>query len=284
MSGHVALFFKVDTNPDALEGFFLTHSTLAGIEEKSDGTRAFYLAREEWTAELRKALAEFTGANAGIEFLRSEEIPERDWNAEWEASVMPERATAELVISPSWRLEEAKAVSAKHIIIIDPKMSFGTGHHETTRLCLGAIEALDVSEKHVLDLGTGTGVLAIYAILRGAAGAVGVDTDHWSIENAAENRSRNEMTENRFELRLGTLESALRPSERYQIILANLHRNLLIENAEGIRRHAMPGGRVVLSGILIYDEADIRQAYEAKGFRFMREWRENEWAALLFES
>ena len=283
VNSYIALFFDAGTSVDSLEGFFLRHTSMAGIEEKNNGIHAIYLPSEEWTNTVQKSLSQFITENPEVEFLGSEEIAERNWNAEWEASVLPERATQDLIITPSWHLDQARAMASKYVLIIDPKMSFGTGHHETTRLCLQAIEKLDVVGKHVLDLGTGTGVLAMYALLRGAEDAVGIDTDHWSIENATENRELNELAPGKFELRSGTLETASKPEERFDVILANIHRNILLESAASIREHCSAGAKIVLSGILMYDIAEIRGTYEAHGFRFVHEWKENEWACLLFE-
>jgi len=284
-SGHVGLSFVV-SGPDAdlLEGFFLMHSTLAGIEEKSDGSLLYYIPASEWTKTFQESLQAFCREHPTIEFLGSEEIVDRDWNAEWEATILPQLATSELVITPSWKLEEARQMGAKYTITIDPKMSFGTGHHETTRLCLQAIEEMEVAGKRVLDLGTGSGILAMYALMRGARSAVGIDMDSWSIANAAENRALNNISESQFEIRQGTLETAARESETFDLILANLHRNILIENAGLLRKHSRANAWLVLSGILVYDVAEIRGAFEGARFTFSKELRENEWSCLVFQA
>ncbi len=284
-SGHIALTFSAfGADADALEGFFFAHTALAGSQENEDGSVTFYLPETEWTDAVQSLLEAVCGSRPEIEFLASEAVPERDWNAEWEASVLPQRVTEELVITPSWKLEEAQQLGLKYLLQIDPKMSFGTGHHETTRLCLHAMEDLDLSGKHALDLGTGTGVLAMYALLRGARRAVGIDTDSWSIQNAIENRTLNGFSESQFELRHGTLESAVAPAETFDIILANLHRNILLEHCEAIRDCSPPGAYIVLSGILIYDAHDIRATYGQRGhFEFVTELREQEWICLVFQ-
>ena len=192
------------------------------------------------------------------------------------------QATPELVITPSWKKEDAKKLGSKHIIAIDPKMSFGTGHHETTRLCLTAIESFELDGCAVLDIGTGSGVLAIYALLRGAREAVGVDTDEWAIENARENRMRNHCSDRQFEIRAGTLDR-IRKQEVFHLIVANLHRNVLLEVVDQIHSHAIRDAYVILSGILIYDAEEIRSAYEKAKFTFVRELKENEWACLIFQ-
>ena len=218
-----------------------------------------------------------------IRFLESEEIEEKDWNAAWEAEIEPVKISDELVISPSWKLDEAKKLGAKYLIIIDPKMSFGTGHHETTRLCLKAIEKIDCNKRSVLDIGTGTGALAMYALLRGAEYAVGIDTDEWSFKNVVENRERNSFTEKQFDVRHGDLTATVKNDEPFDIILANIHRNILLTIADEIKSHHKVGGALILSGILEYDAEEVLEAYTKAGYKLTKQMQENEWVALHLE-
>lgn len=266
---------------DVLQGFMLTHVTVEGIEE-ADGELTYYVSSSEWDDNRDQALRELLETVPGIRFLGQEIIEDRDWNAEWEASVQPEYVTPHLVITPRWHEEQALAMGAELLIVIDPKMSFGTGHHETTRLCLRALETIECAGRTVLDLGTGTGVLAIYALQRGAKLAVGVDTDPWSIENAIENRTLNHLLPEQFEIRAGTLQEVVRESDSFDIILANIHRNVLLELAPAIRRHASDGANLILSGLLTYDAEEVREAYEHAGFEWISKSVENEWACLTF--
>jgi ribosomal protein L11 methyltransferase len=218
-----------------------------------------------------------------IRFLESEEIEEKDWNAAWEAEIEPVKISDELVIAPSWKLDDAKKLNLKHLIIIDPKMSFGTGHHETTRLCLKAIEDLDCSWKSVLDIGTGTGALAMYALLRGAEYAVGIDTDEWSFKNVVENRERNSFSEKQFDVRHGDLAATVKANEHFDIILANIHRNILLTIVIEIKTRHKPGGRLILSGILEYDAEEVLRAYTKAGYILIEQMHENGWIALHLE-
>ncbi len=283
-SEYVSLQFDVNAEDQVLlEGFFLTHSTFAGAQEHDDGTVTFYIPVSEWNEAFEERIQTFCAEHADVEYLGAETIEDRDWNAEWEATILPVRATPDLVITPSWKMDDAKMLGAKYIITIDPKMSFGTGHHETTRLCLAAMESLEMNERTVLDIGTGSGVLAIYALLRGAKHAVGIDTDHWAIENTIENRERNYITEERFEIQQGTVD-IIEDSAHFEIILANIHRNILLEIAEQIHSHSTSNAYVILSGILMYDSEEILAAYEKAKFQFVRELKENEWACLIFRT
>lgn len=278
-----ALRFRVPMDvEELLHGFMLMTFAPQGIEEV-DGETIYYIEHAEWTPEKEAGVQHFLSQHTSVRFLGSETIEDRDWNAEWEATIEPQWATLKLVIAPSWKMDDARAMKSEYLITIDPKMSFGTGHHETTRLCLAAIEQLDTRGKHVLDIGTGTGVLAMYALLRGATDAVGIDTDEWSILNVKENRALNDISLEQFDIRQGTLDAVVHTNEQFDIILANIHRNVLIDIAKAMMVHANPGAYTVLSGLLVYDLEEVRDIYESVGWRFIQEARENEWACLIFQ-
>ena len=282
----IRLTFRADLDSeDALQGFMMMQTTVEGIEESSDGLLHYCIPLVEWTESFKSDLDEFLNRlpARSAAFLRAEPLEIKDWNALWEASIEPLQASPELVITPSWKLEEAKAIGAKYLMVIDPKMSFGTGHHETTRLCLRAIESLDVARKAMLDVGTGSGVLAMYALMRGASHAIGIDTDQWSVENVEENRGRNGLTEAQFEVKRGTLQTAIDTSMKFDIILANIHRNILLEIADSLADHSHSGTYLVLSGLLTYDAAEVLERYHIAGFESVDELRENEWVALVMK-
>lgn len=278
----IELTFRANLEAEeSLEGFMLVSATIEGIEETSDGLIHYYLPIAEWNDAFKLQLAQFLSVSDSAELLEATPLEVKDWNAAWEASIEPLRVTDELVISPSWKLEVAQKLGAKYLIEIDPKMSFGTGHHETTRLCLKAIETIDVSGKSVLDIGTGSGILAIYTLLRGANHATGIDTDSWSIENVEENRLLNKIPSDVFLVKQGTLAEVGLATEKFDIILANIHRNILIEIATEISLRSKKHTMLVLSGLLTYDAEEVTKRYETAGFELLDQLRENEWIALV---
>jgi ribosomal protein L11 methyltransferase len=279
---HATLTFRVSMEfEDQLQGFMMMNATVEGIEEVADGSIRYSIPLEELTDELLGRIATLAeGSHGEMQLLGTEAMEVRDWNAEWEASIEPLRITDDLVISPSWKLDEAKQLGAKHLMIVDPKMSFGTGHHETTRLCLRAVDAMDIRGKSVLDIGTGSGVLAMYALMKGAKNAVGIDTDVWSIENAEENRAKNNFTKSQFDIRAGELQVSVGSEELFDLIFANIHRNVLLAIPQAIRSHLKPQGIAILSGLLIYDAPEVLAAFEASGFTLDEQLQENEWVAL----
>ena len=282
---YLSLVFEVPLEyEEALQGYFLVNHNPQGFEERNDGAFLVHIMKDEWTTDHEIALKEFIKSLAPND-IKLEEVQtykNTDWNAQWEAGIEPLRVTDELVIAPSWRLSEADTMERKHLIIIDPKMSFGTGHHETTRLCLQMIEHIDCDGKNILDLGSGTGILAIYSMMRGAAHAVAVDTDEWAFENAQENCKRNGYDERSIELRHGDL-STVKPQEKFEIVIANIHRNVLLLIQDELAAHQSPNSILILSGILEYDADEIREAYEGTGYRFIERLQENEWVSLRFE-
>jgi ribosomal protein L11 methyltransferase len=209
--------------------------------------------------------------------IEREEIEEQNWNAEFERSLEPVRVSDDLVYTQSWNPVDAPGAL---VVTIDPKMSFGTGHHESTRLISRLMMRLDLDERSVLDIGTGTGALAIIAAKRGAARVVAFDNNEWAVENARENFERNEVT-GEIELALGELSEI--DGSDYDVILANLHRNLIIELLPEIARRFGTRERTLLtSGVLIADYQGLIDAAAAQGLRVIEEERENEWVSTRF--
>jgi ribosomal protein L11 methyltransferase len=281
----LVLTFRVDLeDEDDLQGFLMVTVNVQGIEERADGLIDVYISAEDWTEETQHAIDQFAKSRKTVQLIEVKPLEVKDWNAEWEASIEPVLVTNEVVITPSWKLEQSKALRAKHTLVIDPKMSFGTGHHETTRLCMRAIEKIDVSGESVLDVGTGSGVLAFYALQRGARHAVAIDTDQWSIDNVKENQALNSISDSVFDLRKGELEQTIAQSETFDLIIANIHRNVLLAISNSIASRTNSGGNVILSGLLIYDAEEIRTEYEASGLTFVEQLQENEWISIILHT
>lgn len=209
--------------------------------------------------------------------IEREEVEEQNWNAEFERSLEPVHVTDDLVITQSWNPVDAPGAL---VVTIDPKMSFGTGHHESTRLISRLMMGLDMTGRNVLDVGTGTGTLAIIAAKRGAARVVAFDNNEWAVDNARENFERNGV-DAQIELVLGELSEV--DMTDVDIIVANLHRNLIIELLPELARRFGPRERTLLtSGVLIVDYDGLIEAAAAQGLRVIEDVRENEWVATRF--
>lgn len=207
-------------------------------------------------------------AHVGGRIRSISEIPPQNWNEIWEATVRPIRVPPFLV-RPSW----APAEEGLHDIVVDPKMSFGTGHHETTRLMLDYIPEFVSKGSTVLDLGTGTGVLAIAAARLGASRVLAVDNDPWSVENAKENVAANQVN-GAVSVSEGTLEDVV---EAVDVLLANINTGVLLACIPQFAGNLEDGGVVVLSGMLERDVSTIVESLEANGFSVLRRLGEGEW-------
>lgn len=202
-------------------------------------------------------------------------IAKENWNEEWEKNFSPITVTDQIYVratfhepDPSFPLE----------IVITPKMSFGTGHHETTSQVMELQLAIDHQDKSVLDVGTGTGILAILAEKLGASRIAAFDIDEWSVENTLENTQLNQAQH--IEVRLGTI--ADEPAEVYDIVLANINRNILLEEIPLYRRFMKDDATLVVSGFYENDMADIQEVAERSGLKKLTHLSKNNWAAVVF--
>jgi ribosomal protein L11 methyltransferase len=259
-------------------------------------------------AAVREALADATVALGHLQAfelrpigqLRTRLVREEDWAQAWKSHFPVLRIGRRLVIRPTWRRHRKR--SGDVVLSLDPGMAFGTGLHPTTRLCLAALETLADEgllaggaggaglggrgaeaggagrggRSRVLDVGCGSGILAIAAGKLGAGELLGVDTDPIAVESTAANARLNGLTR-RVRVRRGSVPTNEPP---FDLVLANLIASLLVQLAEPLRRELVPGGRILASGIFRDREGDVRTAFEAVGLTLGRRWVEDDWVAL----
>jgi ribosomal protein L11 methyltransferase len=210
--------------------------------------------------------------------LRTRIVHEADWAEAWKAHFPVLRVGRRLVIRPTWRRHRRQPEDV--VLALDPGMAFGTGLHPTTRLCLAALEVLAdrgaVAGTRALDVGCGSGILAIAAVKLGASDALGVDTDPIAIESTLANARRNRLTR-RIRPRVGSLPTAEPP---FDVVLANLIAGVLVPLAGALRAELQPGGTLIASGIFIDRECEVRSAFEAAGLVIGERTAEGEWLAL----
>jgi ribosomal protein L11 methyltransferase len=239
-----------------------------------------YIATERWDGTLlpeveRVLRMAISTSKTAVPAVHVRTIEEENWNAKWEATIKPIHVTDRIVIAPTW----AGYVPEPHeiLILIDPKMSFGTGYHESTRLALLLIQRHIRHRPAVLDVGTGTGILAIAAVKLGARSALGVDTDEWAYHNAIENAALNGVRDTVHILH-GDLTVA--PAGQFDLIVCNIQRNIIETLVAALRSRLAHGGTIILSGLLQADGESIRQSLRAASLRVTDELIENEWLAL----
>ena len=201
-------------------------------------------------------------------------VDDADWTDAWRRHYVPQRI-GRVVIVPSWVAHEAAPDDA--VVILDPGMAFGTGLHPTTRACLELLQGISPIPARLLDVGCGSGILALAALRLGAASVVGYDTDPLAVEAAAANAERNGLGE-RLAVRRGTLPEAV--EERFPLVLANLVASLLVELAPRLAAHLERGGDLVVGGIVAARAGEVLAALKAVDLTVTDDRRDAEWVAL----
>ncbi len=203
-------------------------------------------------------------------------LPDLNWNAEWEKNFMPVVLEGICAIVAPWHAP----VKGLTNIVIEPKMSFGTGHHETTRLMLRQMHGTDLTNQTVLDMGCGTGVLGIFALKKGAKSVTSIDIDEWAFRNSQENFRRNGCKTGMYDVVKG--DAGFIPAILFDTILANINRNLILKDMPAYKSHLSPKGTLILSGILSADKNLVLSGAVTSGLSFISEDYDNNWISLKF--
>jgi len=223
-------------------------------------------------AKLKTLLSDFP-FEASIDY-KVTQIESKNWNEEWEKHYFePIVIGNECVIHSSFHKNVPKA---KYDIVIDPKMAFGTGHHETTSLVIGRLLQMDLQDKTLLDMGCGTAVLAILAAMRGAKGIIAIDIDTWCTENSIENIAMNNHQD--IDVQLGGAE--LLAGLHFDIVLANINRNILLADMEQYAACLSSGGELYMSGFYVQDIPLIEAEANRNGLTLIDYHEKNNWVAV----
>ena len=264
---------------DHLEGFLTAflydYSPTAMVDTSSaqpDGRRAWrvFFATPDARDAARTAL-EASDWHARVD-VGVVDVEDEGW-AEKSQAELTAIEVGNMIVAPPWDLPQGDAAAGRMLIVIEPSMGFGTGHHQTTRLCLRALEDAGVRGKRVLDLGTGSGVLAIAAAKLGAAAVLGVDDDPDAVDAARKNVRLNDVT-----VRIERADIKTSKPVTADIVVANLTGALLVRFAEGVMRHATPGGLLILSGFTEDERFSVGHAF--RELEVVRDDREDGWIGL----
>ncbi|MCZ7611614.1 MAG: 50S ribosomal protein L11 methyltransferase [Ignavibacterium sp.] len=250
-----------------------------GINEDVNCLKVF-TSREDITVnEIETVLNNLKDNNLLRDYsIQENYVQEKNWNEEWEKSREVVHVTDKIVIKPTFKEYHSKPEEI--VLILDPKMSFGTGDHQTTKICLRFIEKYLKADSNVLDAGSGTAILAIAAAKLNAKKVIAFDIDEWSYENGIENTNLNEVS-SQVEIRKCELNEI--KENDFDLIIANIQKNILIELSDGFRFRIKANGVLILSGLLEMDREVIVSKYTSLGFEVIDYMKMDEWIGLVFK-
>ena len=258
----------------------------AGFEafEDTDNGIAGYVQRQLYDKEaLDAAIADYMPEGTQVTY-NIEEVPDQDWNQDWEdQGFEPIGVSDHLVIYDAKHTDMSMFAGDDGVmrIFIEARNAFGTGTHQTTRMILRRLLGMDLTGKSVLDCGCGTGILGIVALRLGANRVLGYDIDEWSSENAKHNAALNGV--DNLDVLLGDASVLDGVKEEFDVVIANINRNILLNDMKAFRSHLKTGGRLILSGFYETDVPMLEQAAQSNGLTIIDVVTDGEWACAMFE-
>ncbi|MDM1531341.1 50S ribosomal protein L11 methyltransferase [Myroides marinus] len=251
----------------------LGEKAFESFEETATGVSA-YVQKVLWTEDILEDIFILQSDQFTITY-RKEEIEQVNWNEEWEKNFDPIDVDGVCYVRAPFHAK----TDAQYDIVIEPKMSFGTGHHETTFMMIRQILSNDMQGKEVLDMGCGTAILAILASMRGAKHVDAIDIDNWCYLNSIENAERNNCTN--VDVFEGDA-SIITKESKYDVILANINRNILLNDMDKYVASLHKGGAIYFSGFYTEDIIAIKNCAEKIGLVFESNFEKNNWVSLKF--
>ncbi|WP_420574493.1 50S ribosomal protein L11 methyltransferase [Kordia sp.] len=271
---YIGYTFKVQPTQPGTE-ILIAELGFAGFEsfvENEEGVNA-YIQKNDWHEGILDNIQILNNSEFQISYLK-EEIAQVNWNEEWEKNFEPIEVDGKCAVRAPFH----EKPSVTYDIVIEPKMSFGTGHHETTHMMLQHILNTDVADKKVLDMGCGTGVLAILAEMKGAKPIDAIDIDNWCYLNSLENVDRN----NCQHISVYEGDVSLLDGKKYDIIIANINRNILLNDIPQYANCLNANGILFLSGFYTEDIPIITETCTKSKLKFEDKLEKNNWVALKF--
>jgi len=250
----------------------LSDTPFESFEETKTGISA-YVQKKFWKEDILKDIPILHSENFQVSFT-SQEIEQINWNKAWESNFEPIEVDSKCRIRAPFH----PPATVEFEIVIEPKMSFGTGHHETTFSMIKLLLEEDLKGKTVSDMGSGTAVLAILAEKKGAVSIDAIDTDSWCYENGIENVQRN----NCHQIQVLQGDASLLGTKKYDVIIANINRNILLQDISKYAQNLNQNGKLFLSGFYLSDLQDIESVCNENGLFFQKNLEKNNWIAAKF--
>ncbi|SDX36403.1 [LSU ribosomal protein L11P]-lysine N-methyltransferase [Lutibacter oricola] len=271
---YIGYSFTVTPKEPATE-ILIAQLGFAGFEsfvENEDGVTA-YIQEADWNAGMLEDIQILNSNEFNISY-KEEVIEQTNWNSEWEKNFNPIQVD-DLV---SIRAPFHENPNLKYDIVIEPKMSFGTGHHETTHMMVQHLLDMDLTNKKTLDMGCGTGILAIFAEMKGAQPIDAIDIDNWCYENSLENVTRN----NCSHISVYEGDASLLINKEYDVIIANINRNILLNDMQSYMNCLAKNGTILFSGFYQEDIPIIDAEVSKYGLNIDKIIERNNWVAIKY--
>jgi ribosomal protein L11 methyltransferase len=273
MASDTPIYIELAVTVSPLEPFrdlFIAQLGAVGFESFSETEEGFaaYILKEDYIASAAMEQMQWDGVTVSV---KEQEIEQVNWNAEWERNFNPIEVDGRVYIRAPFHAERA---GFEYAMLIEPKMSFGTGHHQTTHMMIQWLLETPSNHADVLDMGCGTGILGILAGMRGAKSVHGIDVDTWCIENTLENAQRNGVA---MTADLGGSEVL---SGTYDLILANINLNVLLADIAHYEKALRTGGNIFFSGFYEDNVPTLRAAAEALGLTFEGVKAREQWRSI----
>ena len=272
---YIAYHFTVEPKEVGVEILLaeLGEKAFESFIETEEGLSAF-VQESLWSEDILEDIYILDSEEFKITFTK-EEIEQVNWNEEWEKNFDPIDVDGICYVRAPFH--ETK--NAEYEIVIEPKMSFGTGHHETTYMMMKHLLAMDVKDMEVLDMGCGTAILAILALMKGAKHADAIDIDNWCYLNSIENGERNNITN--MDVFEGDA-SILTTEPKYDLVIANINRNILLEDMHAYAKTMKANATILFSGFYTEDIPFIQTEAERLGLEYISQLERNNWVSLKF--
>lgn len=241
--------------------------------ENENGVTA-YIQKQDWNPSILDSVSVLSSDEFSIQFDQNE-IEQTNWNSEWEKNFEPIQVDEKVSVRAPFH----ENPNLEFDIIIEPKMSFGTGHHETTHMMIQQLLEMNIVNKSVLDMGCGTGILAIFAEMKGAKPIDAIDIDAWCYENSLENVERNQC----HDISVYEGDASLLVNKSYDIIIANINRNILMNDMDTYIQSLNENGQILFSGFYKEDIPVLNNKVTSYGLELIKTFERNNWVSLRYQ-